>query len=608
MTFTRVSHRGLLMMGASLLLASQPAFAQDDTSQPDEEEAQNEIVVPGQRIKPQENVSVPSALIVVTGARVRQGGAQDAKHFRSIALDELDEQGLPSASSLTLEGLMGEHDLTLPTTGGCAQLFCVATHAMPSPRDDRMQFVGIGFESGIDADAYRSEPLSLIAVVDRSGSMNGPPIQRVKESLHAALDQMGEGDRMGIVIYGSDTRVHQPVIDVAGNREALRQAIDAIAINGSTYMEAGMKLGFATAFEELPNSRGKTRLMLFTDENPNVGNTSAEGFMGQAIAGSRKGVGMTTIGVGAHFDGALATKVSSVRGGNLFFVPREGSANELFAKEFSNMVSEVAQDLAISIDPADGVKVAGIYGVPGELITDAGDGTVTVTVGSAFLSSNGGGIYATLEGKAANAANPLAEISVAYTDAITQKREYDAEGVMPGKGEPPANLAKAELLVDQYVTMTEALAAYHTDRKPTKSLAMLEALSERVQKSGIEGMQGEVELIDGLKAKASRLADLGTGKTLPFEVFGEWIVKQHKGVKDISRGDFVEINKYGEFITERTKGRVAGDEIYQDFAINENWMRIEDSGLTMRYRVRGNRLYLTNALDGTKIILERDEG
>ncbi len=53
------------------------------------------------------------------------------------------------------------------------------------------------------------------------------------------------------------------------------EAIDAIEINGSTYMEAGLKLGYETAFAEQAQGRGKTRLMLFTDENPNVGNTNA---------------------------------------------------------------------------------------------------------------------------------------------------------------------------------------------------------------------------------------------------------------------------------------------------------------------------------------------
>lgn len=274
---------------ASLLLVT-PVSAQDGTSavQADEDDD----------------------VVIVTAARIRQGGAQDAKHFRSIALEGSDEK-LPQASSFNLEGLMAEHDLLLPSTKQCAQLFCINGQAMraklPSAPESTV-FVGLGFESGVDADVYRAEPLSLIAVVDRSGSMSGGPIAKVKEGLHAALAQMGEQDRIGIVIYGSETNVHLPVMDVEDNREAISAAIDSIAINGSTHMEAGMKLGYATAMEELAHSHGSTRMMLFSDENANVGDTAPESFMGQAARGAEAGIGLTTIGVGAFLTGPSRRK------------------------------------------------------------------------------------------------------------------------------------------------------------------------------------------------------------------------------------------------------------------------------------------------------------
>ncbi len=582
MRFTMSSRRALLL-SACLSFGAMPALAQD--AGPPEEDDRD--------------------VIIVTGAKITQGGAQDVKHFRSIALDDQGVPSLPQAAGFTVEGLLSEHDLVLPSKKDCQQLFCVATHAKPSARAAGETFVGIGFESGIDAATYSAEPISLIALVDRSGSMTGAPLARVKEGLHAVIEQLGEGDRMGIVIYGTTSLVHQPVIEVAGNKEALHRAVDAIEINGSTSMEAGMKLGYATAFAERANSRGKTRMMLFTDENPNTGNTTPEGFMAQAIDGSRKGVGLTTIGVGAHFNAALATQVSSVRGGNLFFVPREGSASELFASEFGNMVSEVAQDLVISIDPADGVKVGAIYGVPGELIADAGNGTVTVTIGSAFLSNNGGGIFATLEGDAAGGA--LADIAVSYTDAVSQKRESDTDRVAFSTEGVPANLAKAELLVDQYVTTRAALAQYHQKGDAKGAAEMLAGLSDRIAVSGVTGIESEVALVAGLQAKATRIANL-TPRTLPgriSQMFGEWQVVRHKGVTDVARGDRIAISADGSFVTERTRGRNAGEEIYQGFAINERQLHIEGTSLVFNYRFHGDRLFLQNALDGTEIVMDR---
>lgn len=592
MRFVTSSRRALLV-SASLSLAALPAVAQDAAPPEDEVEAEADD-------------QSANDVVIVTGTRITAGGAKDVKHFRSIALSDFAD-GLPDATSLTAEGLLSEHDLALPPAGTCEQLFCVVPHAKPASWDAGTQFLGIGFDSNVDADSYKAEPLSLIAVIDRSGSMSGPPIAQVKAGLHAALDQMREGDRFGIVIYGSDTRVHQQVVDVEGNREALHRAIDAIEINGSTYMEAGLKLGFETAFAELGSSRGKTRLMLFTDENPNVGDTSAEGFMGQALDGSRKGVDMTTIGVGDHFRSDLAVKISSVRGGNMFFLPSADSGKALFEREFENMVSAVAYDLVLSIDPADGMTVGAIYGVPGEVIADAGAGTVTVTIGSAFLSSNGGGIFATLEGTPAQPGSALAQVSVTYTDAITDKRESDAKPVIAASGPPPANLAKAEVLVDQFRSTQAALAAYHEKSDPAAAASILGDLSQRMAAAEIEGLGEEQKLVGSLQTRAAKLAGLMTdGKTEPYEVVGIWRVAMHKGVDDISRGDRVEITRDGEFITERTRGRAAGDEIYQEFAINERQLHIEGTDLVFNYRIRGDRLVLKNALDGVEIQMVRE--
>lgn len=599
MSYTSISRRTLLLLASLPLFLVSPVTAQDAQ---DEDEASQ---------------------IIVTGSLIRQGGAQDVQHFRSIALVDLQNQGLPNASSLTVEGLLGEHDLALPSTKQCAQLFCIATHIMPAQlagQSGDTQFLGIGFESGIDADIYRAEPLSLIAVVDRSGSMSGDPIKRAKEGLHTIVDQMREGDRLGIVLYGSTTLVHQAAIDTKDNRRALHRAIDAIEIDGSTYMEAGLKLGFATAFEELPQSRGKTRLMLFTDENPNVGDTTADGFMGQALDGSRRGVGMTTIGVGRHFDAELATKISSVRGGNLFFVSEDASAKELFSSDFENMVSEVAQDLVISIDPAEGYSISGIYGVPGEMITTGGSGTMTVTIGSAFLSNEGGGIYATLQGDPAlqgnatlqtdanRASAPLAEISVSYTDAITQRRESDSDIAYASSKRPHKNLAKAHMLVDQYLTMTTALSTYHQDHNADAAADMLASLSQRMSGAELDGVDEEIKLVNNLRDNALRLAGHGNGRTLAWEVLGDWRVLRRSRVADLSRGDLVEINEHGEFITERMSGHDKGESIYQDFAINARQLHIKGSGLVLDYRLRGDRLTLRNRQDGVEIVLEREAG
>jgi len=586
-----------LALTLALALIAPPAWGQDtSTTSDDDKDAQLET-------------------IVVTATRIRQGGAQDIAHFRSVSLNG---DFLPATNDLTIEGLMGEHDLTLPEDKPCKQTFCLTGAAMPAAlplRPDDQWFVGLGFSSNVDAEKMRREPLSLIMVVDRSGSMSGWPIQQVKGALHAVTGKLRKGDRIGIIIYGDEPLTHLAMTEFDGNEDKISAAIDGIEIEGSTALEDGLRAGYVMAAAEQPHSHGKTRVMLFTDENPNVGDTSAEGFMAQAEAGSRSGVGLTTFGVGVQFDAELATHVSSVRGGNLFFVDNEGSGKQLFEREFHNMVNEVAHDIDLAFVPPPGFKITGVFGVPDDLMTSVPDGAIKVHISTAFLSSNGGGIYLTLGKDSQHADLPAAALAqgaplltgtLRYNDARSGKMADDRIVVLrPADGPAPVALAKAQLLVDEFVTMRTALASYHEKNDKKGAFHQLDGLSKRLALSGVPGLQGERKLVDGLRDRAAYVAGYAgeMPKALqPLAVKGEWKVVSHAGLADIARGDSVEITEDGEFITSRQHG----DDVTQNVQVNEKQLRLADVGLVFNYKIKGDRLALVSEDGMSELLLRRD--
>lgn len=590
--------RSAFALLASAALVAPPLIAQDAAPQEEEEEAE-------------------LSNIIVTGSRIRQGGAQDIQHFRSMALSA---PTLPRPESLTVEGLMGEHDLTLPAGGACEQLFCLNVHSMaawlPTRPDDHL-FVGLGFDSNIDGDRWKREPLSIMAVVDRSGSMSGPPIENVKAALHAMVDQLGPQDRLGIAIYGTTSLVHLTPTDVADNKDALHASIDAIAIDGSTNLEAGLKLGIDAALAEAAQYKGKTRLMLFTDERPNTGRTDALGFMGLAETASRAGVGMTTIGVGVQYDGALATKISSVRGGNLFFVDGPAKGKALMEKEFRNMVSEVAHDLVMTLTPQPGYTISGVFGVPDGLMKDGRDGSIAVTVPSVFLSSNGGGIFASLAKSdtrkylppaSLDTATPLMTVSLSYTSALDGAKGSDRVAVGVPQGEAPAKLRLAQSLIDQYLTMDMATRVYHEKGDAKAAFAALDGLSQRLATVDFADLKAERELVDTMRGKAALYAGYSgeVPKELrPQRVLGKWRVVSLSGVEDLSRGDIMEFDEDGEVTTYFQRPLRGDDELYQEFQINEREIYIPEGNLRVRYTVDGDRLHLHSRDDQVRIVLAR---
>lgn len=598
----RIRHSAFALLASAMLVAP-PLVAQH---------AEPDII-----IVEQEEDEQSLSDVIVTGSRIRQGGAQDIQHFRSMALSA---DTLPRPESLSVEGLMGEHDLTLPAGASCDKLFCLNVPSMaaylPTRPDDHL-FVGLGFDSNIDGDAWQREPVSVMAVVDRSGSMSGPPIENVKAALHALVDQLGPQDRLGIAIYGTTSLVHLAPTAVAGNKDALHASIDAIAIDGSTNMEAGLKIGIDAALAEAAQYRGKTRLMLFTDEQPNTGRTDALGFMGLAETASRAGIGMTTIGVGVQYDGALATKISSVRGGNLFFITGPAKGRELMEKEFRNMVSEVAHDLVMTLTPQPGYKISGVFGVPDGLMKEGRDGSIALTVPTVFLSSNGGGIFASLAKAdtrtylppaALDPATALMTVSLSYTSALDGAKGSDAVAVGVPQGDAPAKLRLAQSLVDQYLTMDMATRAYHEKGDAKAAFAALDGLSKRLAVADFADLKAERELVDTMRGKAALYAGYSgeVPKELsPQRVLGKWRVVSLSGVEDLSKGDVMEFTAEEEVITYFQRPLRGDDELYQEFQINEREIYIPEGNLRVLYSVDGDRLRLHSRDDQVRIVLAR---
>jgi Ca-activated chloride channel family protein len=384
-------------------------------------------------------------------------------------------------------------------------------------------------------------------------------------------------------------------------------------------MEAGLKVGIDAALVEADGFKGKTRLMLFTDEQPNVGRTDALSFMGMADKASRSGIGMTTIGVGVQYDGALAARLSSVRGGNLFFITGPGKGRDLMKADFRNMVSEVAHDLVMTLTPHPGYRVSGVFGVPDSLMREGRDGSVAVTVPTVFLSSNGGGIYATLAKAdkraqlpeaAPDASEPLMSVSLTYASALDGSKGRDSVEVgVPGTAEPTPKLRLAQTLVDQYLTMDSAIRAFHEKGDAKAAFAALDGLSTRLQSVDFADINSEIALVDTMRGKAAIFAGYAGEAPLslrPLAVLGKWRVVALNGVDDLSRGDVVEFTDDEEFITYFKRPVRDEDEMYQSFAINEREILIDGGDLRVRYSVDGDRLRLHSRDDHVSITLKRE--
>lgn len=560
--------------------------------------------------------------LIVTGLRVTQGGAQDIDYFRG----EVEQARIPHPDTITAEGLFSQHDILFPATEPCAQLFCLTSEVTGASLITQPQtklLVGLGFGSNLDANTWKRQPLNLIAVVDKSGSMDGDPLDLVRESLTKVTGLLNDKDQISIVLYGDTTEVYlAPTAATQKNKKTILRQIKNIISEGSTAMEAGLRLGYDTASASSKKFAGNTRVMLFTDERPNVGSTDADTFMGMAIAASKNDIGLTTIGVGEQFDAELATRISSVRGGNLFFLGSKADVASLFERELDFMVSQLAHDLTLTITPNANYAIAGIYGIPGSMLGWQGTESVSVTIPTVFLSSNGGAIFFTLANRLEDShlptrpidkALPVANISLSYVSAIDKTQHNDSLSVFNQATSPSEGIQLGHHLVDEYTSLYRATAEHYLNNDQESAYQILTRLLEKLSDPALpnamqKNLAEEQKLVRGLQERLAYLAGHESElkqKTNVGKLWGTWKIIATQGNVTLKRNDIVTFSPASEFAVYRTVEGVEEQIEDEEYQSNDKQVYLTDSELTFNYRHLKNRLVMRHSRTGVMVRLAR---
>jgi len=557
--------------------------------------------------------------VVVTGSFVTQGGAKDVNYLRG----EVEQSRIPHPETFTAEGLLSEHSIVMDSGTPCAQVFCLVADSIDAnliAQPEARYLIGLGFATNIQSEGWHRKPLNLVATVDKSGSMNGAPLALVRSSLLEVLDHMREGDRISIVLYGDEAEVYLAPTDVtAQSRGLIRGSIKAIESAGSTAMEEGLRLGYEVARQSSKQFAGVTRVMLFTDERPNVGNTEDFGFMTMAREASHDGIGLTTIGVGVQFDAELATTIGSVRGGNLFFMRDEDDVQQVFRDEFDFMVSELAHDLAVSITPQPGYNISGVYGVPDGLMGWQNERTVKITIPTVFLSSKGGAMFVALAKSHASAdlparplagGAPLASLELQYVPVSSGIVERDRIDAFP----PPAKQSDAmklgHALIDEFTVLRRATTAHYMENDQNLAYQLVHDLATRLSNNRDQDFDKERLLTYSLEERFAFLSG-HTGEPRQHrspiaKLWGTWEVRSVQGRSSLRPSERLEFTPAAGFRYYRKDGSAHVLDSEGDFGASRRQIDLEDLGLVFDYEIRdGNELVLADGEHQNLVFLQR---
>ena len=103
-------------------------------------------------------------------------------------------------------------------------------------------------EAPADETPKAREPKGIVFVIDRSGSMGGGRLERVKQTIIDMLPRLGQDDYLSVVTFDNHARVELPLTQIKDAKLAeLRATIGNISTGGSTNLETGYRHGLAEA-------------------------------------------------------------------------------------------------------------------------------------------------------------------------------------------------------------------------------------------------------------------------------------------------------------------------------------------------------------------------
>ena len=197
-------------------------------------------------------------------------------------------------------------------------------------------------------------PLNLSLVIDRSGSMNGEPLEEAKKCASMLVDRMSEKDRLSVVTYESHAEVlvtSQPV----SHKSRLKSQIRGITTGGMTALYDGWSLG-AEEVAKNSNDNFISRVLLLSDGQANRGLTDDDVIASHCRTMAEAGVTTSTYGLSEHFNENLMAGMASAGQGQAHYGQTAEDLMDPFQEEFDLLEALLARRMRLRILPEKGVN------------------------------------------------------------------------------------------------------------------------------------------------------------------------------------------------------------------------------------------------------------
>ena len=206
----------------------------------------------------------------------------------------------------------------------------------------------------------RRLPLNLSLVIDRSGSMEGDPLDYVKHACGYVIDLLDQNDILSVVTFAEDVEVLIPARRIV-NKALLKEHINRIQVGNTTNLYDGILVGCQQVASAMTDGC-VNRVLLLTDGEPTAGIKDFSSIVGQAAEQKSRGISVTALGFGPEYNEELMAGIARRCNGNYYYIARPDLIPEVFRREMESLMTITARNIRLKLNLSRWVQLRQIYG------------------------------------------------------------------------------------------------------------------------------------------------------------------------------------------------------------------------------------------------------
>lgn len=204
-------------------------------------------------------------------------------------------------------------------------------------------------------------PMNLVFLIDTSGSMKGPGMDRAKAAVKAIASMLVAGDTVSII--ASDTTLDK--LDghsVTGpNDPMLLSHLDTLKTGGKADLYTALGDAYTLA-KKYDNESLMSRVILISDGGVNAGVTSTDLIKDKSADADKEGIYLIGVGTGPalSYDDQLMNDVTDAGRGAYVYLDSVEEATRIFTERFDETMDVAARNVQVEVTLPWYFKVKGI--------------------------------------------------------------------------------------------------------------------------------------------------------------------------------------------------------------------------------------------------------